>query len=579
MPNTLEFQCLSIVFGAYSWYNRIMKKQTSPGTPASQIETLTALIEQLNATIAELNMTIALLRKDNENLKEQNAYLAKQLFAPKSEKQKGDRNQCAMDFLEAERESDLEAAAEGDEITVTYKRKRKRKPKATHDELMKDLPEIERLIELSEAERRCGICGGELVQIGREFVRDEVEIIPQQAVRVKIYRAVYGCPTCETETDEANIVKAPAPASLIPHSYVTPSAATICIYNKYVNGLPLYRQEQDWNQLGIRLNRTTLANWVIYCGIRYILPIVDRMHELLMERDILYCDETPVQVLHEDGRRATQKSYMWLTCSGPGDGKPRIVIYSYRPTRAGKNAEELLQDFQGHYLVCDGYQGYNKVKGVIRCSCLAHIRRKFNDAIPKTSGKQVVGAPAARGRNYCDMLFMWERKLRDLSPEERHEKRLEHEKPVLEDFWKWLDKQHPTSGSRLDKAVTYARNQKRFMEDYLLDGRIEISNQTSENAVRPFAVGRRNWLFSDSVDGAIASAAIYSLIQTAKMNDLRIMPYLTEILTFMRDHANGSERIDVDDLLPWSDSMQSRFNVNNKLKLKQVTIEDLKKLQ
>lgn len=137
---------------------------------------------------------------------------------------------------------------------------------------------------------------------------------------------------------------------------------------------------------------------------------------------------------------------------------------------------------------------------------------------------------AARGRNYCDMLFMWERKLKDLSPEERHEKRLEHEKPILEDFWKWLDRQHPTSGSRLDKAVTYARNQKRFMENYLLDGRIEISNQTSENAVRPFAVGRRNWLFSDSVDGAIASAAIYSLIQTAKMNDLRIMPYLTEIL-------------------------------------------------
>ena len=193
---------------------------------------------------------------------------------------------------------------------------------------------------------------------------------------------------------------------------------------------------------------------------------------------------------------------MWLLCSEKEDGLPRIVIYSYRPTRAGENAKELLEGFEGHYLVCDGYQGYNKVSGVVRCSCLAHIRRKFNDAIPKE-----------------------------------------------------------------------------FMEHYLLDGRIEISNQIAENAVRPFAVGRRNWLFSNSVSGAIASAAFYSLIETAKINGLRIRPYLTEVLTVMRNHANGSGRIDIEELLPWSETMQSKFSATTKQNLKEITYEDLKNLQ
>ena len=463
-------------------------------------------------------------------------------------------------------------------ITVK-EHKRKRKPKASHDELMDKLPEVERTIQLSDEERVCGICGEKLVPIGREFVRDEIEVIPKKAVRVKIYREVYNCPECTKESDQANIVKAEAPAPLIEHSYATASLVVAVVYAKYVMGIPLYRQEKDWAELGVMLNRTTLSNWVITCAIRYVLPLIDRMHELLMKRDIIYADETVIQVLNEEGRKATQKSYMWLICSGKEDNLPRIVIYSYRPTRAGENAKELLEGFEGHYLVCDGYQGYNKVSGVVRCSCLAHIRRKFHDAIPKENGKQVTDSIGMRGRNYCDTLFMWEREFARLSPEKRREKRLAHEKPVLEDFWKWLDEQKPASGSRLAKAVTYAKNQKEFMEHYLLDGRIEISNQIAENAVRPLAVGRRNWLFSNSVNGAIASAAFYSLVETAKINGLRIRPYLTEVLTVMRDHANGSGRIDIEELLPWSETMQSKFSATTKQNLKEITYEDLKNLQ
>ena len=562
-----------------------MKKTTKSGISPQQAETLTTLIQQLKNTISELNVTIAQLRKDNENLREQNAYLTRQLFAPKSERgnYSPDEDQLRIDpdtegFSFGSVPSKSELKKDSEMITVK-EHKRERKSKATHDELMDKLPEVERTIQLSDEERVCSICGENLVPIGREFVRDEIEVIPKKAVRVKIYREVYNCPECTKESDQANIVKAEAPAPLIEHSYATASLVVAVIYAKYVMGIPLYRQEKDWAELGVQLNRTTLSNWVITCAVRYVLPLIDRMHELLMKRDIVYADETTIQVLHEEGRRATQKSYMWLICSGKEDNLPRIVIYSYRPTRAGENAKELLEGFEGHYLVCDGYQGYNKVSGVVRCSCLAHIRRKFHDAIPKENGKQVTGSIGMRGRNYCDTLFMWEREFAGLSPEKRREKRLTHEKPVLEDFWKWLDEQKPTSGSRLAKAVTYAKNQKEFMEHYLLDGRIEISNAIAENAVRPFAVGRRNWLFSNSVSGAMASAAFYSLIETAKINGLRIRPYLTEVLTVMRDHANGSERIDIDELLPWSETMQSKFSAATKQNLKGITYEDLKDLQ
>ena len=227
---------------------------------------------------------------------------------------------------------------------------------------------------------------------------------------------------------------------------------------------------------------------------------------------------------------------------------------------------KLLDGFKGTYLVCDGYQGYNAAvklnDDLVRCGCWAHLRRKFVDAIPTKGGKEVEGSPAVTGRNLIDKLFMVESLLSDKTPEERTRMRKELEAPVLASFWEWLGNQKPVSGSRFATAVNYAKNQKKFMENYLLDGRIAISNQVAENGIRPFAVGRRNWLFSASVDGATASAAIYSLIETAKANNLRIRPYLKEVVTYMRDHANGSGRIDVDPILPWSDGMQQRFSLD-----------------
>ena len=571
-----------------------MKKQPNADASAPSVEVLTTVIEQLRQTvheqskmIEELNRTISALKESNvtlvselrrqidelkltvKNKEEEVALLQKKLFAPRSEKNRQCEGQMSLAdfglFNEAEQEATVKVI-EKDDGTVVI-REHTRKKRATHEEIMKTLPVKERIIDIEEDLRNCPNCEGPLEYVGKEYLRDEVEIIPRQAVRYKVYKAVYKCPGCEDEPDQPTIFK-PVYIPLMEHSYLTPSFAAYLLYAKFVLHMPFYRQERDWEQLGLKISRATMANWTIYTGISLFLPVVNRLWELLMKRDLIHCDETRVQVLHEDGRKATTQSYMWLACSG-NDGLPKIIYYRYTPTRGGANAVKLLADFEGTYLICDGYQGYNAVvkfhKDLIRCGCWAHLRRKLADAIPTKDGKEIPGSPAIEGRNLIDKLFLVESILSGRSPEERTRIRKELEVPILNSFWEWLDKQKPVSGSRFAAAVYYAKNQKPVMENYLLDGRIALSNAIAENNVRDFAVGRRNWLFSASVNGATASAAIFSLIETAKANNLRVRPYLKEVITYMRDHANanGSERIDVDPILPWSDEMQRRFALSN----------------
>ena len=571
-----------------------MKKQSNADASATSVEVLKTVIEQLRQTvleqskmIEELNRTISALKESNvtlvselrrrideleltvRNKEEEIALLQKKLFAPRSEKNRQCEGQMSLAdfglFNEAEQEATVKVI-EKDDGTVVIK-EHTRKKRATHEEIMKTLPVKERIIDIEEDLRNCPNCDGPLEYVGKEYLRDEVEIIPRQAIRYKVYKAVYKCPSCEDEPDQPTIFK-PVYIPLMDHSYLTPSFAAYLLYAKFVLHMPFYRQERDWEQLGLKIGRATMANWTIYTGINLFLPVVDRLWELLMKRDLLHCDETRVQVLHEDGRKATTQSYMWLACSG-NDGLPKIIYYRYTPTRAGANAVKLLADFEGTYLICDGYQGYNAVvkfhKDLIRCGCWAHLRRKLADAIPIKDGEEIPGSPAIEGRNLIDKLFLVESILSDRSPEERTRIRQELEVPILKSFWEWLDKQKPVSGSRFAAAVNYAKNQKPVMENYLLDGRIALSNAIAENNVRDFAVGRRNWLFSASVNGATASAAIFSLIETAKANNLRVRPYLKEVITYMRDHANGSERVDVDPILPWSDEMQRRFALSSQI--------------
>ncbi|MCX7923040.1 MAG: IS66 family transposase [Clostridia bacterium] len=399
----------------------------------------------------------------------------------------------------------------------------------------------------------CPKCSTHLTTIGRETIREELEYIPAQLNVIRYVRLSYSCPQCKKK-GEPYIEKAETPVSLMNHSLASATTVAHVMYQKYVNGMPLYRQEKDWEQLGFSLSRATMSTWIIRCSQDWLAPVVESLKKELLKRDIIHCDETPVQVLKEPGKSPQTKSYMWLYRTGM-DEKPPIVLYDYQPSREGKNAADYLKGFHG-FLHSDGYSGYEKVEDVIRCCCWAHIRRYFVDAIPDLKNKDAPKSNAEIGRDYCNQLFEIERTLSDLPPEKRKEERLRLEKPVLEAFWSWLKNLSPMGGSALAKAKTYTLNQKPYMENYLLDGRCSVSNNIAENSIRPFTVGRKNWLFSDTPNGAEASAIVYSLVETAKSNNLNVYTYLNYLLLYMPglDYKNHPEFMD--DIMPWSERVQ-----------------------
>ena len=528
------------------------------------IESLRQLVDSQRLTIeqmaksheeqtAQLNQTIA-------NLNETVEYLKKKLFASSSEKTKKDGFPGQMDlFNEAEADADpsvpeptLEEAVGG------YKRKAK-KPKATREEILAGLPVAEIPCSVPDEERNCPYCNAPMEVIGKKVVREELRIIPAKVERLQYVQEVLGCPECKKD-GACVIVGAETPSPLLKHSLASASTVAYVMYQKYVNSIPLYRQEADWKQLGVKLPRATLANWVIKCGIDYMEPVYEQIHQHLLERDIIHADETPCQVLKEEGKTAQSKSYMWLYGSG-NDNLPPVRLYDYQPSRGGYHAEEFLKGFSG-YLTCDGFGGYNKLKDVIRCGCLAHMRRYWHEALPGKSKKSRDKTPAEIGFAYCNQLFELEKEYADLDADTRKAKRLETEPAIWEAYWSWLEIVNPAGGSRLAKAVTYAKNQKPYMENYLLDGRCSISNNIAENIARPYAVGRKNFLFHDTVKGARASSIIYSLVETAKLNNLNIYAYLETVLLYMPDYKNEPEGIE--ELLPWSDMIQQRCRIKSK---------------
>ena len=320
----------------------------------------------------------------------------------------------------------------------------------------------------------------------------------------------------------------------------------------------MYIVQKDWKQYGVQISRTALANWIIYCSKNYFQPMYDYFHRELLKRSFAMADETRVQVLKEEGRGAQTQSFMWLFRSGE-DGLAEIILYGYSPTRSGSHAKEFLEGYSG-YLETDGYQGYNSLPGIRRCSCWAHIRRYFIDAVPK--GKQYdYSQPAVQGVQYCNRLFAMEDSINKKYPgnyEKRKQLRLEKEKPVLEAFWSWLDQQKPVRNTRLDKAVNYVLNRRDIAETYLEDGRCSFTNNLSENAIRPFAVGRKNWLFSSSVDGANASAVVYTMVEMAKAHGLNIYGYLKFLLENRPSKNMTDEQLA--ELAPWSEKLQSIKN-------------------
>ena len=543
--------------------------------PQSEMEALIQLqketIESLRQLVDSQRLTIEQMAKNHEiqtaqlnqtiaNLNETVEYLKKKLFASSSEKTKKDAFPGQLDlFNEAEAAADPSVPEPTLEEAVGGYERKARKQKATREEILAGLPVVEVSCTVPDEDRNCPYCNTPMEVIGKKVVREELRIIPAKVERIQYVQEVLGCPECKKDGAPV-IVGAETPSPLLKHSLASASTVAYVMYQKYVNSIPLYRQEADWKQLGVKLSRATLANWVIKCGIDYMEPVYGHLHQCLLERDIIHADETPCQVLKEDGKTAQSRSYMWLYGSG-NDGLPPIRLYDYQPSRGGYHAEEFLKGFSG-YLICDGFSGYNKLKGVIRCGCLAHMRRYWKEALPGKSRKSSDKTHAEIGLDYCNQLFELEKEYADLDADTRKAERLETEPAIWEAYWSWLETVNPAGGSRLAKAVTYAKNQKPYMENYLLDGRCSISNNIAENIARPYAVGRKNFLFHDTVKGARASSIIYSLVETAKLNNLNIYAYLETVLLYMPDYKNEPEGIE--ELMPWSDMIQQRCRIKSK---------------
>ena len=525
-----------------------------------QLRELKDTISQLNTIMSEQTELIRSLRTIIEEktahemvLQEQVDYLTKKLFGSSSEKTPADIPGQLNLFNEAEVYQDPELPEED-----CSREPRPRKKKATHAELFKGLKVHKEVIPLDEEDKVCPVCGSPMERIGEEYVRRELVFTPAKCEVYEYYTESYGCPDCKEgkgDTEKSVIVKSKVPPALIGKGPASSSTVAWTIYQKYANGMPLYRQEKDWKEYGAAVSRTTLANWIIYSAGHYFRPLYDYFHRQLLLREFLMADETRVQVLREPGRSAESQSFMWLYRTGE-DGLPVILLYGYTPTRSGDNAADFLDGFQG-YLETDGYQGYNKVSGIKRCSCWAHIRRYFVDAIPK--GKQLdYSQPAVQGVHYCDRLARLESSISGkcgTDYEKRKQMRLEKEKPVLEAFWTWVDSQKPVRNTRLDKALTYVKNRRETSMTYLEDGRCSFTNNLSENAIRPFTVGRKNWLFSDSVEGAEASAIAYTMVEMAKAHNLNIYQYLSYVLE-QRPNENWSDE-QLAELAPWSEKLQT----------------------
>lgn len=362
------------------------------------IESLRQLVENQRLTIeqmaksheeqtAQLNQTIA-------NLNETVAYLKRKLFASSSEKTKTDAISGQMDlFNEAEAVADPSVPEPTLEEAVGGYKRQARKARATREEILAGLPVIEVPCTVPDEDRNCPYCNTPMEVIGKKIVREELRIIPAKVERIRYVQEVLGCPECKKDGASV-IVGAETPSPLLKHSLASPSTVAYVMYRKYVNSIPLYRQEADWKQMGVKLGRATLANWVIKCGLDYMEPVYERLHEHLLERDIIHADETSCQVLKEDGKTAQSKSYMWLYGSG-NDGLPPIHLYDYQPGRGGYHAEAFLEGFSG-YLTCDGFSGYNKLKHVTRCGCLAHVRRYWYEAFPGKTGSPRAEPPRDR---------------------------------------------------------------------------------------------------------------------------------------------------------------------------------------
>jgi transposase len=509
-------------------------------------------LEELEALVAQQQET---LDRQREMIEERDALIAilqewkrlaqSQRFGRKSERFASDEQ--ARLFDEAEAILAKEVDTEGEDVAVPAPTRRKRRPRALPDflpvqEIVHDLPDEEKICPHDPGHR--------LVEIGRE-TSDQLKFIPATVEIVRHVRPKYARGHCKQ-----GVRIAPMPKLPVPKSIATPSLLAQVVTSKYVDGLPLYRQEKIFDRLGLGLSRATLAHWMVKMG-DLVEPLVEEIRSEVRAGGFVQCDETPFQVLKEPGKTAESQSYLWALRGGPLEHP--LLYYEYDPSRSGEVPKRLLRGFEG-FLQTDGYTGYTAIgdePGVVHVGCWAHARRKFDEALRGQKSKKGKAKPTAKqskarqALTQIQELYKIERTLREAATEVRQRERLARSKPVIGKLRRWLDDALGTvpPQSLTGKALAYLDAQWPRLVRVLDDGRIPLDTNLVENAIRPFVLGRKNWLFADTQAGARASANLYSLIETAKANHIEPWRYLNHLFDVLPRVERAEE---LRRLLPWN---------------------------
>ena len=534
-------------------YGKIPAMKLSLEQSSKRIAMLKQKRDEQGLTTTEKDSLIALQEARLDFLEEQFRLARHKLFASNSEahpKQDDLFNEVEeIAALELEQANSKEA--DDDQTPVEEKKKRTRNTKPFADHIPREII----IHDIDEADKVCVCCQGQMHVMGKD-VTEKCVFVPATTKIEEHHRLKYACRGCEQHGTKTPMKQAPLVPSILPKSYATPSLLAQLIVAKYQHGLPLYRQEVIYKQLGIDLSRQTMSDWLIKIA-NVLHPVLyEYWHKILLQQEVIKADETTLQVIKDDN----VKSYMWVYCCGAdspagklnGDNAPNIVLYDYQPSRAGKCAAAFLQNDAGTpytgYLQVDGYSGYDKLpaKSVV---CMAHIRRKFDEA-KKAQGKgnQKTGK-ADWALNHIQKLYRIEKQIKTLPIDERYRIRQEKSLPLLNQFKAWLDKSAPNvlPESLLGKALSYALNQWEKAIRYIDDGRLDIDNNRCERAVKPFVTGRKAWLFSKTANGANTSAILYSIVQTAIANGLVPYDYLMHV---MEKIMQGN--VEPEQLLPWN---------------------------
>ena len=524
-------------------------------------ETLTRLFLSQQEQLENIDHTLQLVL-------EQMADLKRHRFGRSSEKQE---TEGQVSFMEVDgkivffNESEAVAAEESTEEPEDVSRTRPKKKQGKREEDLDGIPVVvvEHSMTDGELEDKFGKDGWKQLpdEVYRRYRFTPAKIEVEEH-HVKVYAG--------KETEE--VIKAPHPQTLLRGSLVSPSLEAAVMNAKYVNAVPLYRQEQEFERYGLHISRQNMANWTIQCADRYLAVLYDYLHEKLYGYHVLQADETPVLV-NKDGRPAGSKSYMWVYRTGRMYTERQVVLYEYQKTRNASHPREFLKDFNG-VCVTDGYQVYHTIEGEREdlriAGCWSHARRRFDEAVKALPKAKQKDSRAYLALTMIQAIYREEKQLKDLPAEERKNRRQLSVKPLVEAYFTWVRENLPKvpQKSKTWEGFNYSLNQEKYLKVFLDDGEVPMDNNAAEQSIRGFCIGKKNWVMIDTIAGAKSSAIIYSIAETAKANNLKPYDYFEFLLTEIPKHLDDTDRSFLDDLLPWSPSLPENCRKTGKNELK-----------